>query len=151
MQMCIERRLWIKHRHKAREDLSNSFVFCLNTTEDLPTSSHLLSLFMHPLTAVAQSVSPSAVSRLCSPGLASRMHAKCPPTLLPPDLPPFFSNNLHSLLFYNCKGLELKCYRQDEILLHDFIGLKHHTQSGKQPSHVWKVNSAAVSGSWNTS
>lgn len=44
--------------------------------------------------------------------------------------------------FCDCKWLELKCYRQDQILLHDLTGLNQPTQPGTRPSHNWEVESA---------
>lgn len=44
--------------------------------------------------------------------------------------------------FYDCKWLELECYRQDEILLHDLTGLNQPTQPGTRPSHNWEAESA---------
>lgn len=45
-------------------------------------------------------------------------------------------------LFYDCKWLELKCYRQEEIVLHDLTGLNQPTQPGTRPSHNWEAQSA---------
>lgn len=76
---------------------------------------------------------PFGTSLLAHSPPSSALRAKSEPTLLPCFIfPPF----------YDCKWLELECYRQDEILLHDLTGLNQPTQPGTRPSHNWEVESA---------
>lgn len=102
-QMRTERRLLnqaqtqIKRRSKQQ--------FCLQF-EYYWGSTHFISFAVTFYTSTHRCGSVTFSKCCFSPllsGVASCMHAKCHPTLLPPD-PSLFPNNLHSLLFTTVNG-----------------------------------------------